>query len=354
MRACVRDMLIAHCRAYPALSCRDLFKYIYQSAFGAEHLVTDYDSVLARITEEHRGMKQPCALTVEPLARQYSRVHLSAIDKGLSPKTLARLFCLTADIRGEGVQALSDMLSSARELAVAGEIPLDPEELDREAAAWQSAGYPAVRHSEGFHIEYSPAYRVIADRYANNIGLFTVIDKYLSERSSTVLCIEGGAGSGKSTLAEILREVYGCSVIHMDDFFLRPEQRTKQRLAEVGGNIDRERFSDEVVKPLSANKTVQYRCYDCNTQSLADTVTVEKTPLTVIEGVYSMHETFGEYYDLSVFIDIDSDYQRERILARNSPAMAQRFFDEWIPKENAYFDGMMIKERAKRRIKISR
>ena len=40
----------------------------------------------------------------------------------------------------------------------------------------------------------------------------------------------------------------------MDDFFLRPEQRTEERLKEVGGNVDRERFLEEVARPLTNKK----------------------------------------------------------------------------------------------------
>lgn len=41
-----------------------------------------------------------------------------------------------------------------------------------------------------------------------------------------------------------------------DDFFLRPEQRTPERLAEPGGNLDRERMKSEVIDRLSAVRSV--------------------------------------------------------------------------------------------------
>jgi hypothetical protein len=59
--------------------------------------------------------------------------------------------------------------------------------------------------------------------------------------------------------------------------------------------------------------------------------------LTVVEGVYALHPAFGRYFDLAVFLDIDPALQRERIRKRNTPALARRFFEEWIPMENAYF-----------------
>ena len=59
-----------------------------------------------------------------------------------------------------------------------------------------------------------------------------------------------------------------------------------------------------------------------------------------------MHSSFERYYDLSIFLNIDPVYQKERILVRNSPSFAKRFFEEWIPLENLYFAKMKIKERA--------
>ena len=47
-----------------------------------------------------------------------------------------------------------------------------------------------------------------------------------------------------------------------------------------------------------------------------------------------------------IFLDIDPELQKQRILVRNSPQLAKRFFDEWIPLENTYFSGTDIKARA--------
>ncbi|MBQ9692998.1 MAG: phosphoribulokinase [Clostridia bacterium] len=192
----------------------------------------------------------------------------------------------------------------------------------------------------------------MANRYASYLSLFAKIDA-LIKKGNAIVTLEGGSASGKTTLARILQEVYGCTVFHMDDFFLRPEQRTPERFAEVGGNVDRERFYEEVLKPLKNNETVRYRPFDCSTQSLKDELIVTPEKLTVIEGAYSMHPAFEEYYDLAVFLDIEPEYQRTRILKRNSPQLAKRFFEEWIPLENRYFSETKIKERCAERIVVT-
>jgi uridine kinase len=159
------------------------------------------------------------------------------------------------------------------------------------------------------------------------------------------IAIEGGSASGKSTLGEILERVYDCTMFHMDDFFLRPEQRTPERFAEPGGNVDRERFLEEVLEPLSKRETVAYRRFDCSTFTVLPPEMITPKPLTIIEGAYSMHPELSGYYDFSAFLDVDPEVQKKRIGKRNSPEMAKRFFEEWIPLEHVYFEKMQVKER---------
>ena len=185
---------------------------------------------------------------------------------------------------------------------------------------------------------------VASNKYIPFLPVFERIDEMLRERD-IIVAIDGGSGSGKTTLGEMLKETYDCTVIHMDDFFLRPEQRIPERYAEAGGNIDRERFSEEVLLPLSKNEPIRYRKFDCSTMTLSEPIKVETKKLTIIEGAYSMHPAFCEHYDLSVFLDISPDLQKKRIEKRNSPEMAERFYNQWIPLEEIYFSQTHIKER---------
>ena len=80
--------------------------------------------------------------------------------------------------------------------------------------------------------------------------LLVRIDRLMAERERVLVAIDGGSASGKTTLGALLQSIYACPVFHMDDFFLRPEQRTPERYAQPGGNVDRERFWQEVLEPL--------------------------------------------------------------------------------------------------------
>ena len=160
---------------------------------------------------------------------------------------------------------------------------------------------------------------------------------------SQLLSHDNSYGSGgKTTLGELLQNVYGCPVFHMDDFFLRPEQRTEARFTQPGGNVDRERFLEEVLIPLREGRPVDYRRFDCATFTIAPPQRIEAGTLNIVEGAYSMHPNLAPYYDLSVFLPISAEKQRERILKRNAPAHAKQFFDRWIPFEQRYFDALDV------------
>ena len=175
--------------------------------------------------------------------------------------------------------------------------------------------------------------------------LFKRIDE-LCMRQGTIIAIDGGSGSGKTTLSQILKNRYGAYVIHMDDFYLPKEKRNQKRLDELAGHMDKERFLDTVLIPLSKNQEVTYRPFDCKSQELKDAVTVTPKALTVIEGSYSLYPDFTKYYSLTVFLDVDEKKRRERVLKRcSSEKEAQAFFDTWIPLENTYFEATDIKNR---------
>ena len=73
-------------------------------------------------------------------------------------------------------------------------------------------------------------------------AIITEIDKLKTKKDHLLIAIDGRCGSGKSTLGAYLQQKMHGNLLHMDDFYLRPEQRTPKRREEPGGNVDRERF----------------------------------------------------------------------------------------------------------------
>ena len=58
----------------------------------------------------------------------------------------------------------------------------------------------------------------------------------LESRERVIIAVDGPCTAGKTTLAAALAAEFDCNIFHMDDFFLRPHQRTPERLAETGGD----------------------------------------------------------------------------------------------------------------------
>ncbi len=351
-REATKAALLAQYSRYPKLQLADLFKFLYQSAFGCEHLVKETGAVKEYIEKEFAERCPMEGDLVEPLDGDWCRVSLKCLEDGLSADTFARLFFFSAEQAKDGEVLLEEKLSVLRELVKKGSLPFDEAETEEAIETWKRAGYPACHHSEAFRACYAPAYRLIKKTYVPFLPLFIRIDCML-KRGRVTLAIEGGSASGKSTLGELLEKVYGCTMFHMDDFFLRPGQRTPERLAEPGGNVDRERFLKEVLAPLEKNERVMYRRFDCGTFTLNPPIEKRLSQLNVTEGVYSMHPELAGYYNLSVFLDITPELQKKRIGKRNSLETAERFLAEWIPMERGYFKAHKVKERCDLTIVIS-
>ncbi len=167
----------------------------------------------------------------------------------------------------------------------------------------------------------------------------------IKRNSIRIIAIDGRCASGKTTFTKKLAEVLDAEVIHLDDFFLSIKQKTKERLAEVGGNIDYDRFLRDVLLKLKSSKPFEYQVFDCNSQSLSNKILINNDKIIIIEGSYSHHPKFINYYDYKVFLTVDQDEQLERLKIRN-PRLLNRFIDEWIPLEEIYFKTFEILENA--------
>jgi len=183
------------------------------------------------------------------------------------------------------------------------------------------------------------------ERFASVVEALEQLDRE-KENERILVSLDGRCASGKSTLGIYLQELFEANLFHMDDFFLQPHQRTPERMAEVGGNVDYERFQAEVLEPVKNGERVFYRRFDCKTMTMTEGRQVEPKRINIIEGSYSRNPYFGEVYDLAVFTDIDEENQIKNIRARNGEEKLETFRKLWIPKEEAYFEKYQIKERS--------
>lgn len=166
-----------------------------------------------------------------------------------------------------------------------------------------------------------------------------VIDEilqYAKNKERYIIFIDGRSGAGKTTLAGKLQEQLKCPVVHMDDFFLQPHQRTTKRLEEPGGNVDYERVCFEILQPFEKGEDIAYHPYDCKSQTLLETVKIKYEGKLILEGAYSGHPVLWKYADLHVFMDVDKEEQLERLEKRVGKERIVQFKEKWIPLEELY------------------
>ena len=157
------------------------------------------------------------------------------------------------------------------------------------------------------------------------------------KRHPFIIAIDGPCASGKTTLSRWLCDIYHLNLVHMDDFYLPFDKRTKELSHLPGGHMDYDRIIDDILIPLSSSLTASYKPYDCHNDRYLKPLTIDHTKATIIEGSYSIHPKLRKYYDLKIFIDIEKELQLDRLAARNLTTF-DNFKNIWIPKEEYYFD----------------
>lgn len=337
-----KEYIFNQYKMYPKLELQDILKFIYQSSYGCEHLVSDYDAVKKRIEKEPINPSG----SIEELDGDYIRLPLSY---GLSASTLASLFIRSAKPSLNAKEKLEEKIHVLIDLISNSELPFSLEESKNILFKWKEDGYPAMHHSNTFNQLYHPSYRLIHKKFVPFLELF----KYIDNNHPSIISIDGRCASGKTTLAHLLSDIYDCNVFSMDDFFLQPHQRTKERLARPGENVDHERFKEEILIPLSRHEDVKFSKFDCSTMSIQPSILIPYKPMNIIEGSYSMHSDLQKYYDFSIFLTLYKEEQILRLKKRN-PNMINNFIHRWIPLEEAYFNAFSISDKCNIQINTSK
>ena len=330
-----KEYILNQFKLYPQLELQDLMKFLYQSSFGCEHLVSDFSTVKSSIEQELQN-HQDSSNSIEELDGDYIRLHL---NYGLNVNTLSTLFIRSSQQEKNGVKQLENKIQTLLDLIFDNTLPFSFEQSKDLLLKWKKEGYPAIHHSNTFNQLYHPSYRLIHKKYLPFLELF----KYIDNEHPSMISIDGRCASGKTTLSMLLKQIYDCNVFKMDDFFLQPFQRTKERLESPGENVDHERFEQEILIPLSKHEDVKLRKFNCSTLSIQSPNLIPYKSFNVIEGSYSMHSDLQKYYSYSVFLTVDKHEQIERLRKRN-PDMVNSFIQRWIPLEELYFNTFSIQD----------
>ena len=350
-------ILREHMARYPLSRPQDAVKLLYQNEFGPGHLLRSREEAVQRLREEMKTVRAGGNHPPERIGNGMYRLHLDGLGaRGIRPGTAAGLFAEACRPMGEKA-SFESKLACLEALTRSGGTPFSAEALSDWLGPWRKAGCPPVHHSEVYRNAYAPAYRVIEERSVRLMPLFAEIDRTIRDRGSCVLKLDGRCASGKTTLAEFIARVYadaegGASLFHMDDYYLPMERKTRERLAEPGGNVDWERFLEEV-DSVPADREIVWRPFSCREQRLLEPRTAPAAPLRIIEGAYSMRPGLARP-DIAVFTDVPADVQLQRILRRNGEDALRRFREEWIPLEEAYIAACLRPEDFRFHLSVSR
>ena len=339
-------VLTDHGKRYPLMEPCDAVKLIFQNEFGCGHLISGPDAALARLRAEWASTPyDPDVPPVEEIGNGMVRVALAALrltDDAL--RGLSRDFFRSARIHTGRRGTFLGKLDTLRTLAEEKVFSFTRQELEAYLERYISAGCPPQSHSPAYRAAYRPAYRVVK-RSFSSAALYQELKELTARGERAIVAIEGRCAAGKSSAANRLGEHLGIPVVHMDHFFLRPEQRTQERLARPGENVDHERFRKEVLEPLAARRAVSYRPYSCKTGTLGEPVGLKPSPVVLVEGSYSCHPALWDYYDRRVFLTVDRSEQLRRIEARDGRSQLKIFREKWIPLEERYFSAFQVEER---------
>ena len=349
----LRAVLAAHGARYPAMEPQDGVKLVYQNEFGGGHLVTDPVRSLERLRAEHAAApRDPAAPLAEDIGNGLVRIALGAVDEAEYPlEALDRDFRRSAALRRGGMDAFLRKLEVLRRMAEEGTFGFSAQALEDYLGPYIRAGCPPASHSQGYRRAYRPAYRVALRSVCLPL-LVRAAEGLAARRGRAVVALDGRCASGKTTLSARLARERGWSVIHLDHFFLRPEQRTSRRLERPGGNVDHERFLEEVLLPLERGEAPVYRPFDCRAQALGAPVAVGPGPVVLVEGSYSCHPALWEHYHLRAFLTVDPERRMERLMAREGEDRARVFRERWIPLEERYFSAFLVEARCDYRLEL--
>lgn len=148
--------------------------------------------------------------------------------------------------------------------------------------------------------------------------------------------IDGPGGAGKSTLAaRIAAAIERAAVVHVDDFWgpAIPEWEWA-------------RFTEQVVEPLRAGRTARYQEWDWDRDTGGPWHDIEPGSAVVVEGVSATRSEVDVPWAVRIWVETPADVRLARAFERDGAARMHRWFEDWIPSEQAYIARQQPQARA--------
>lgn len=298
----------------------DKVKLIYQGIFGPHHLLntTNVKYLQTSIQEEVLRQNYSSETLYEWLSPKYLRIHLvSYVQAGMDIEYLVQHIASSSK-ENTSVSSYYHALS------------LYVNEV-------QQVKYnDSPHHSTIYHDKYHPCYRVVHRDILTFDMRFMQLQFFLKHQApKSIIALEGRCASGKTTLCQALEKSY--TILHMDDFFLPTVRKTKERLNEIGGNINYELVLESLIQIQKAyqnhQKKVTLQIFCCTTQTYMSQE-IELKDSVIVEGVYAFHPYFRAQFDKLMYLEVDKNTQLSRIKQRKRAA---DYLNIWMPLEEIYY-----------------
>lgn len=147
--------------------------------------------------------------------------------------------------------------------------------------------------------------------------------------------LDGPGGAGKSTLARRIADVVPRAVIVPIDAFWGPS------IPEW----DWDRFFVQVVRPLQAGQDARYQEWDWVLDAGGPWHDIAVGSVVVVEGVSATRGEVDVPWALQIWIETPPEVRLARALERDGPGLMPRWFDDWIPSEEAYVAAQQPQQR---------
>ena len=351
-------ILEQHIARYPEMELTDAFKLVFQSEFGAGHLISDKEKALEYLKQEWEGACPPFASEKDkPMAEDigggFIRLNFrQAKNENIPLAIVNQLFMSSAEKPCGSLGGFKERLQALERLVWEKKTPFSMEAFGEMRKNYMSLGrIEPFGHTEKYRANYSPSYRLITSCYAKALPIASKIHKLLegSAKRPLIAALDGRTMAGKSTLADLFCRIFPKTcIIEMNDFFLPTSLRTIKRLAEHGGNIHYERFAEEVLKGLESNTPFSYQVFDSDRGFFGrrKEINPKAWDLIIVEGCYSLRPEFRPSYDIKVFCDVPASLQSERLRRNCGEKMIDKYTVSRLPMEENYITYCEVAESA--------
>ena len=149
-------------KMHPSMQYQDIAKLCYQSAFGAEHILSDIERARAYLCSEFESIVPTDEPLFEQISPQIVRVNLGAWKREERDSLLLfEAFKNSSTVSTNGNRMLMEYISVAERVMLAKMKGFSLDEWRDFLDEYREAGMPPIHHSDAYRENENPHYRIV-------------------------------------------------------------------------------------------------------------------------------------------------------------------------------------------------